>query len=1002
MADPADEWQPVAAAPQPQSDDGWQPVTSPTIDSRDKPQQAEVQRSYVGRVWDAFMNEGAAAFGDAPLGMSDKDIQWFQSHGMFREGVNQADPNPFRAFADGIVFNAIRAGDWGKRQLAGFSRGLGAAAYEAGAPKDVAGIIAGEEPMLPFAAPHIPVERAPMLAEGRDLGVIGPERPPVDVAKPAEAAAASVPRPPEAAPPARAIAAEAPSDVVRSEQPNGWRARFDEFVGKINTGEDAKDLIRNAADQNDDFPAARAGDIPLRQVEDLANAAGVPAETVDRTGAGRLLQNDNQVRNAMQAMLAATEEVKAAAREVRTDGSPENLQKLQEAMLRRDMWVEQVVGHRAEWGRTGNVFQEFLARTKEENGFTEWMKDQDRSPNGLKKLAEQLDGLEPGQVPKFLSDANKPGFADKAMWYWVNALISGPTTHAKYIGANALFAGYEAGVVTPLAGALGTLRRAVEGNREGVFAGEAGPRLWGLVAGVPDAMRAARSAFKTGLQTPLPGEVAQNILPAQNRAFSSNIQPIPGWLGKVIGIPSRGASGIHSFFNFLGYRASIEAQAYRQAAKEGLSPTDEAFWQRRQAAAANPTPEMMTLANEEGYRLTYISELGPAMKAVSTAVRKVPGGRLIMPFLHIPFNILARAAEGSPLAFLPEESRNNLLGRNGAVKQDMAVARLIAGSAIGAWAMNMVMNDRMTGFGPTDEKERAQWLATGHQPYSVRIGDYWLSFNRLGSIGTMLGLHTNLAEAIPHIKPDSDELTKAVAMTVHSTGRLLEDEVGMQGLANLMGAIDEPDRKGSRYVASFAGSWLPYSSALRQTASAMDPYMRETKGVVDGLRYYIPGQRQGLEFKRDWLGRPIPNAGYGGDLPVPGVSAIIQHRTAIPDALGMEMQALDLHPAKPEDRIAGVKLTPRLYDHYQAAAGALTESTLTNLINMPDWHSMPPIVRQQAFQKAISASRKAAGAAIQMQYPALIQAGIDQRMDQINGVTLSRPKKAPTSLEALQ
>jgi hypothetical protein len=34
-----------------------------------------------------------------------------------------------------------------------------------------------------------------------------------------------------------------------------------------------------------------------------------------------------------------------------------------------------------------------------------------------------------------------PTFWDKFIFYWVNALISGPVTHAKYIGANAAFGG---------------------------------------------------------------------------------------------------------------------------------------------------------------------------------------------------------------------------------------------------------------------------------------------------------------------------------------------------------------------------------------------------------------------------------------------------------------------------------------------------------------------------------------------------------------------------------
>ena len=183
----------------------------------------------------------------------------------------------------------------------------------------------------------------------------------------------------------------------------------------------------------------------------------------------------------------------------------------------------------------------------------------------------------------------------------------------------------------------------------------------------------------------------------------------------------------------------------------------------------------------------------------------------------------------------------------------------------------------------------------------------------------------------------------------------------------------------------------------------MDPYMREAKTVVDGLRYYIPNVRQGLLPKRDWLGQPIANAGYGGDLPVPGVSSIIQHRAAEPSPLALEMKALDLNPSHPEDRISGVKLTPALFDHYQASAGTLTKAALEHLMDMPNWGSMPPVVRQMAIQKTITASRKQAAAAMQMQYPELIEEALRQRVDHITGASMTaRPKKAPESLKGLE
>jgi hypothetical protein len=169
--------------------------------------------------------------------------------------------------------------------------------------------------------------------------------------------------------------------------------------------------------------------------------------------------------------------------------------------------------------------------------------------------------------------------------------------------------------------------------------------------------------------------------------------------------------------------------------------------------------------------------------------------------------------------------------------------------------------------------------------------------------------------------------------------------------------------------------------------------MRDTKSVVDGLRYYIPLARQGLNPKRDWLGLPIANAGYGGDIEgAPGLSAIIQHRNAVADPVALEMQALDLRPAPPQDRIAGVKLPSKMYDTYQATAGPFLHQILNSYVNVPGWHDMPPFVRKEIFQNAIKMSRQSAANAMQMRYPELIQQAVKDRMDRINGVKPTKLK----------
>jgi hypothetical protein len=872
------------------------------------------------------------------------------------------------------------------------------------------------EPATPTPSAVEPGSVPPTLAEARDLGVIGPPKPDVSALAPAERAAAEVP-PPE---PARA----AETGPGRPPEPaKAGNIRLDQ----IGINADAKDVILDAAKNNDDFNQARQGNVPLAQVESLSNASGVPSETLTgNDGLGRLMHNDAVVRTWLQAFHQASDEIAEQMATVARTGDETDVANLRDMTLRFQHMQEQVSGLTAEAGRTLGVFREFYANKGKAEAIGKLLEDNPGlDADSLKKLADAGKGLDKDQVPRFLHDSRQPTFWDKYLYYWVNALISGPVTHLKYIGANAAFGAYEAGVVTPIAGALGTVRR-LAGGEDGVYVGEAAARAWGLLAGTPDALRAAWYAARDNVMTPLPSEFTRAVVAAGSDAEAAQIlevstdqiakwhrsgappeklaelqrvvnqqsssaavnpmtqfkkQAIEGKLGFALGIPGRSAAAIHSFFRFLGYRAEIEAQAYRQAAKEGLSPMGQSFWERRAAIADQPTDAMMNAGVENGNHLTFIGEQGQFGQAVSRFANTRMGGengiqplKLILPFTHIPGQILRAGLEQTPAAFLDSNMRADLLGKNGAVAADTARARLIAGGAVSAMVANYALNDTLTGYGPTDPTERAQWLRT-HEPYSVRLGGWWYSYNKFGPVGDLIGLVSNLVEVGPKVK--EGEYAEAAGHVMKATSRILEDEVGMQGLVNLIDAMDDPDRKMGRFVAGQAASNLPYSSLLRQTASFNDPYMREAKTFVDQLRYATPWARQDLLPKRDWLGQPMDNPGY---------QSIIRQRAVNADPVDVAISQLrGFKPAPPEARIGGVALPPKLYDEYQARAGALTKAGLEPYVTAPWWGQLPLGMREQQVHKVVEDARKTAQGIMQVLHQELIFQGIQNRGDKITG-----------------
>ena len=966
---------------------------APTLD----PDVAKTVYPSLGPVLSAMGHGAKEGWGDEPLGLPPESVKWLSDKGIFGPEKGGYD-NPFQAFNEMLAHTVVGAaqivGRTGSAALGAYQAGMEEAGDQTGMHR--LGMDLAAMPEAFFGSPHPtgilkeiktvegrPVEPLPapagaepgalppLAAEARDLGVIGPPKPDLSSLPPAEKAAAEVP-PPKTMAAARAAGGES---ISEGQPEKAGNIRLDQ----IGINADAKDVILDAAKNNDDFNQARQGNVPLAQVESLSGASGVPSEVLTgNDGLGRLMHNDAVVRTWLQAFHQATDEIAEQMQTVARTGDETDIANLREMKLRFQHMQEQVSGLTAEAGRTLRVFRDFYESKGKAEAIGKVLEDNPGNDvESLKKLADTGRGLnDPEALARYLHDSNKPTFWDKYLYHWVNALISGPVTHLKYIGANAAFGAYEAGVVTPVAGAIGATRR-LAGGTDGVYMGEAAARTWGLIAGTPDALKAAWTAAKNNVMTRFPNEVEGK---AVNPLTQTRPSPIGGKLGFAIGIPGRSAAGIHSFFRWIGYRAEIEAQAYRQAAKEGLSPADQAFWERRATLADQPTEAMMNAGIENGNHLTFISEQGEFGKAVSRLANTKlgPGGmqpfKLILPFTHIPGQILRAGLEQTPAAFLDQKMRADILGRNGAIAADTARARLLAGGAVSGMVANWAVNDTLTGYGPTDPTERAQWLRT-HEPYSVRLGGWWYSYNKFGPIGDLVGLVSNLVEVGP--KMGEGEYAEAAGHVIKATGRMLEDEVGMQGLVNLIDAINDPDRKMARFVSGQAASNLPYSSLIRQTASFNDPYMREAKTFVDQLRYSVPWARQDLLPKRDWLGAPMTNPGY---------QSIIRQRAVNGDPIDVAVSQLrGFKPAPPQDRIGGVKLPPKMYDEYQTTAGAMSRAGLETMVTAPGWGQIPPGIREQIIHSMVEKARQTAGSMMQAKHPELIMQGITDRQDKIAG-----------------
>lgn len=993
------------------------------------------------------------------------------------------------------------------------------------------------------------------LQEAHELGVIGPERMPHPEDTPAQAAQRAIP----------VGRRYDPNDKITmtpaGEPLSGWEARFKDWTERVKSPEDFKSLWFEAAKENNNFPEARAGRVDAAHVEALAESAGIDPALIDRSYIKKTFDGPDMIRVAKQTLDQMAKEFKDASAKVEADPSPANVAAMLQAEIKRDYALEQAVGLRAEWGRTGHALNSLLQSSKTAGGQTGLageLKERLAPPKPVKDVVDAVDkvkekmvkavkgeegplGLDdlikaafdlvdeaakpkkPGEKPSLpmspevkelvktaqavvnLMDYERPkgpgiptvrplrqlitdktpegrsalskfntlvseaeknvsgqirqgktprqampdelakmisaaenitehfGGAglEKAVqdllaskgrsiedmqdiakgvrnlstaqaarvlsnmrgkqphwfyWMWVQGLISGPFTHAKYIAANALYAAVERGITTPLAALLGRLRT----GPDKVMPGEAWRMNVAAISAFPDAVRAAYQSVKDGVRPPTEAQrklfdravesgegIPKEYLRAVNPVTQQEGRPIPGVAGRVLGAPGDMAGAIHTTFRVVGEQAYLDAEAFRATTSEGLRQTDQKFWERFQYHKLNPTDEALKRAEFMGARDTFMQDLPPIIAKKAAALKEGAFTKWIFPFNHIPINLLRAANEYVPLLnLIDSRTRSALKGEMGGREQDLAISRMTVGSLAMGYFVHQYMLGQANGAYPSDPKERDEWKLNGKIPNSIRIGDQWISFERFGPAGALAGLGADVGSLIAHSNmADPENWTKLTWLAANAAANVLADAPGYQSLRNMIEA-KEDFQQGKRFVAWEAGSaMVPFSSLVTQTASALDPQMRLARTFLDGLMYRMPGMREDLSPKRDPLyGEPVANPGYMN---------IIRKAPVEHDLAKSELTKIGYYPHAPSQQIGGVKLSPEQYDKYQATAGPLVKQQLDALVRSPEWQANGPEWKTRMAKATISYARRYAAQAMQIDDPSLIMAGRERRLKQI-------------------
>lgn len=529
---------------------------------------------------------------------------------------------------------------------------------------------------------------------------------------------------------------------------------------------------------------------------------------------------------------------------------------------------------------------------------------------------------------------------DKVLEFWRMSILSGPQTHVVNMGSNILHTAYqlvprrvlEAGV-NGLLGAvkLGSDRAATFGEfstmakvakAAAVKAGRNAIRSWRSESRVSEAQ-----ALGVAQEVDFTGVKADYIPPA-----------IGGKLGKVMrSISFRALTAADEMLKTFIAHTDAAAQAHRIAAKEEKLTGD--AYDARIAELMEPGSVAWVRAIDEAERITFQRPLDakdPRLLSIfdrtAEAAKRVRGGpwgkalTFVLPFIDTPSNMVKLGIEMSPLgtfvavidgarALKQKLVRGNL----SKAEADKAAAELYDKSRfvqditnqIVAWGTFWAVSELIQG---DDDDDGRPWI-TGTMPWqttsrgerdtmyrtmppqSIRLGGTVLSYKRVEPFATAF---TSMVDFAWSIRRNQGLNEKALSDFGGSFRDQLKDKTFLQGIGDVLNAIEDPQRFLSRLSANIATGFVP--NIIRQPIRSVDPMVRDTSPrEADGLTTAI-AKRLGYSvvpqyapLRLDVWGNPlerVPGEPIGGGAVTDAIFRIFDPTNA---SVGAKPDPIDLY-----------------------------------------------------------------------------------------------------------
>jgi hypothetical protein len=280
------------------------------------------------------------------------------------------------------------------------------------------------------------------------------------------------------------------------------------------------------------------------------------------------------------------------------------------------------------------------------------------------------------------------------------------------------------------------------------------------------------------------------------------------------------------------------------------------------------------------------------------------------------------------------------------------------GTAVASLAMAYAAAGKISGSGDPDPAKRRAQLASGWQPGSILINGTWHSVGMIHPVGTLLTMAADVHEMSDRM--EAGESDQAMKILQGAFAHAVTQQSFLQGMTNVVHALDAPEKSGNVFVQNLAASVVPATVSQMASMIHQDPYKRQIDSIKDAVQARIPGLREQMLPQRDALGEPVAN-----DDRLAGISPSVASTPSTDPVraelgrleskgFGVGVQAaphsINLPDAHMKD-LGKVEVTPQQRDVFSTVAGQMSHQILSTMVTNPMWEHVPDALKQQMMQK---------------------------------------------------